>query len=90
MERLGHELIGVSGCITSSPLFVRELAERSTIPIASSVGSGDELATLVLNHRALARLARSGSVTLQSGSGRSVARGPRRHAERPPAASRAA
>jgi hypothetical protein len=90
MERLGHELIGVSGCITSSPLFVRELAERSTIPIASSVGSGDELAALVLKHRALARLARTIEITRQVGEGRSVVRGRRHHADRPLAASRAA
>lgn len=75
LERLGHELIGVSGCITSSPLFVRELVDRTTIPVASSAGSGDELATLVLSHRSLARLARTIHVTRQRGDGREVVRG---------------
>jgi hypothetical protein len=59
LERLGHQLIGVSGCITSAPLSVRELTCRAGIPVASSAGPGAGLADLVLRHRALSRWARS-------------------------------
>jgi len=62
LERLGHELIGVSGLITSAPLSVDELVRRTNVPVASSAGSGDELAQLVLRHRGLSRLVRRAGV----------------------------
>lgn len=47
IEKRGHNVVCVSGCITSSPLFVRELEESTDVPAVSSVGTGDELATRV-------------------------------------------
>jgi hypothetical protein len=47
IERQGHALLAVSGCITNSPLFMREFAASSSVPIATSVGDGDQLAELV-------------------------------------------
>ncbi|MFV2068544.1 MAG: hypothetical protein ACC645_16360 [Pirellulales bacterium] len=55
LERLGHELIGVSGLITSSPLFVDEFTRHCQAAVASSAGNGEPLADLVLRHRGLAR-----------------------------------
>lgn len=47
IERCGHRVIAISGVITSSPLFVRELAAQTTIPVCSSVGAGEGLAQQV-------------------------------------------
>jgi hypothetical protein len=50
IEAQGHRVLAVSGCLTSSPLFMREFAASSPVPIASSAGDGDDLAELVLRH----------------------------------------
>jgi len=43
-----HRVLAVSGVITSSPLFVRELLSHERIPVASSAGTGEELADEVM------------------------------------------
>lgn len=43
-----HRVLAVSGVITSSPLFVRELLSQQRIPVASSAGAGEELADEVM------------------------------------------
>ncbi|MBA2459293.1 MAG: hypothetical protein H0V43_10115 [Gemmatimonadales bacterium] len=43
-----HRVLAVSGVITSSPLFVRELLSHERIPVASSAGDGEDLADEVL------------------------------------------
>ncbi len=48
LEQAGHKVIAVSGLITSSPLFVRELAEHCTATICSSTDSGEGLAGQVM------------------------------------------
>jgi hypothetical protein len=48
IEQMGHNVIAVSGAITSSPLFVREFKENSSIPVYSSADAGEELADAVL------------------------------------------
>jgi hypothetical protein len=50
----GLEVVAVSGRITNSPLCVREFEAASRIPVASSVGEGNELAELVLRCLGLA------------------------------------
>jgi len=45
----GHNVAAVSGCITNSPLFMREFAQHSDIPIGSSADRGDQLAQLVMD-----------------------------------------
>jgi hypothetical protein len=50
VARLGHHVVAVSGRVTSSPLATRELANQSPVCITSSVGTGDELAEVVLEH----------------------------------------
>lgn len=47
LHSLGHEVLGVTGLLTSSPLCVREFNELSDVPVASSTGSGGPLAELV-------------------------------------------
>jgi hypothetical protein len=48
VQRLGHRLACVSGCVTSAPLFVEELrARRPDLAVASSAGSGAEIADAV-------------------------------------------
>jgi hypothetical protein len=47
---LGHQIVAVSGCVTSSPLAVQEFANRSQVPIKPSAGTGDELAEEVLRY----------------------------------------
>jgi hypothetical protein len=46
----GHRVVAVSGRITNSPLCMREFADGSSIPVASSAGDADELAALVIEH----------------------------------------
>jgi hypothetical protein len=43
LQKLGYNIIAVSGAITSSPLSIREFRENSQIPVASSADSGIEL-----------------------------------------------
>lgn len=47
---LGHPVVAVSGRITNSPLFMREFADRSPVPVATSVGDGGDLAGVVAGH----------------------------------------
>ncbi len=47
LHSLGHDVLGVTGLLTSSPLCVREFNELSDVPVASSTGSGGPLAELV-------------------------------------------
>ncbi len=47
IERYGHTVLAVSGCITNSPLFMREFAETSPVPIALSTADAVELAEIV-------------------------------------------
>lgn len=47
LRSLNHNLIGVSGVITNSPLFVREFATHNDIAIAPSTDDGSQLAQLV-------------------------------------------
>lgn len=47
VNRLGHKVTAVSGKITSSPLFVRELANSSDVPIGCSAKQGQGLARIV-------------------------------------------
>lgn len=47
---MGHEVIGVSGIISNSPLFMQEFSEQSDVALASSTGDADGLATLVMEH----------------------------------------
>lgn len=49
VHALGHEVASVSGCITNSPLFMREFSAVSDIPLGSSVDRGDGLAQLVID-----------------------------------------
>ena len=44
IEAKGHHLACVSGRITSSPLFVRELVGRASIPVVSSAAGGSSIA----------------------------------------------
>lgn len=48
LERQGHRILGVSGVVTSSPLFVRELDRHADVAVASSSGCGEDLARLVM------------------------------------------
>ncbi len=54
LRQLGYQIVAVSGKFTSSPLAMREYFENdSDIPVVSSAGAGEELATKVrsfLNH----------------------------------------
>jgi len=50
LERHGHQVVAVSGRITSSPLAMQELAAHSDACIKSSVASGAELAGVVRGH----------------------------------------
>ncbi|MCG8555906.1 MAG: hypothetical protein MJD61_11565 [Proteobacteria bacterium] len=54
VEQLGHRVVGVSGVITNSPLLVAEFGGRSSVPVASSAGSGDALTDLVLERLRMA------------------------------------
>ena len=48
VKSYGHEVAAVSGCITNSPLFMREFAQQCDIPMGSSVDRGEHLAQLVM------------------------------------------
>ncbi len=48
IESYGQRVMGVSGVITNSPLYVKEFKDNSTMPIAASWGDGGELAKLVV------------------------------------------
>jgi hypothetical protein len=48
LRKLGHEVWAASGLITNSPLFVREFNERSPIVVASSRGSANRLARIIV------------------------------------------
>ncbi len=54
LASLGHRVLGVSGLITSSPLFMQEFCQHSPVPVATSAGSGGDLADLILRRVALA------------------------------------
>jgi|SRR5580658_328003 hypothetical protein len=48
LRKIGHEVWAVSGLITNSPLFVREFTDRSSIVVASSRGSANRLARIIV------------------------------------------
>jgi hypothetical protein len=48
LRNRGHEVWATSGLITNSPLFVREFTDRSPIPVASSRGSANRLARIIV------------------------------------------
>jgi hypothetical protein len=48
LRKLGHEVWAASGLITNSPLFVREFTDRSPIVVASSRGSANRLAQIIV------------------------------------------
>lgn len=48
LRKLGHDVWAVSGLITNSPLFVREFSDRSPVMVASSRGSANRLARLIV------------------------------------------
>jgi len=48
LRKLGHEVWAASGLITNSPLFVREFTLRSPVVVASSRGSGNRLARIIM------------------------------------------
>ena len=50
LEALGHQVVTVSGIITNSPLFMRELMSLRETAISSSAGDGEEVAQAVLHH----------------------------------------
>lgn len=54
LSQLGHNVIAVSGAMTSSPLSIREFQDWSSIPVARSTGSGEELAQRVSDYVGLA------------------------------------
>lgn len=47
LRRLGYPVLGVSGAITSAPLFVHEFCSRSVLPVLSSTGDRGDLAAIV-------------------------------------------
>ncbi|MGQ0794880.1 MAG: hypothetical protein ACT4N5_01685 [Nitrosopumilaceae archaeon] len=51
LKKLGYNIIGVSGAMTSSPLFVKEFRQNCEVRVASSVDSADELVEIV--HKAI-------------------------------------
>ena len=48
LRKLGHEVWAASGLITNSPLFVKEFTDRSSVMVASSRGSADRLARIIV------------------------------------------
>ena len=50
---LGYNVWAVSGALTSSPLYVRELQSQSNVPVLPSLGDGAELASLVVGRSAV-------------------------------------
>ncbi len=52
LRQLGHQVIAVTGLITSSPLCVREFEEICDVPVAASTGNGKELGDAVLAYLA--------------------------------------
>ena len=52
LRALGHNVLGVTGLLTSSPLYMREFAALSEVPVASSTGSGAALVGAVLGRAA--------------------------------------
>ena len=48
VKTYGHEVAAISGCITNSPLFMREFSQQCDLPIGSSVDRGEHLAQLVM------------------------------------------
>lgn len=50
IERHEYAVTTVSGLITNSPLFMREFAERSRVPLSSSADDGAALAACVAEH----------------------------------------
>jgi hypothetical protein len=53
LEKSGLPVWAVSGLITNAPLFVKEFAGRSSIPVASSRTGADRLAKMILKRIAL-------------------------------------
>lgn len=43
MQSMGHNVIAVTGAMTSSPLAIREFQRHSEVPVAHSTGNGEEL-----------------------------------------------
>ena len=54
VRRLGLPLLGVSGCITNSPLFMQEFAAQCDVPLGSSADCGRQLSELVIQRCRLA------------------------------------
>ena len=50
LQRNGLTVVAVSGCITNAPLFLREFAAASPVPLASSTADCVELAEMVGRH----------------------------------------
>ena len=50
LRNLGHEVWAVSGLITNSPLFVHEFTDRSPVLVASSRGSANRLARIIVKN----------------------------------------
>lgn len=48
-----HQVVAISGVLTSSPLFIRELECQTTVPVAPSKGTGAMLAELAAQHLGL-------------------------------------
>jgi hypothetical protein len=48
LQENGHEVWAASGLITNSPLFVREFTDRSPVVVASSRGSANRLARIIV------------------------------------------
>ncbi len=46
----GHQVMAVSGIITNSPLFMREITCYDDVPVASSKTPANELAALIMPH----------------------------------------
>jgi len=49
LKNSGYDLVAVSGIITNSPLYIRELSEHCEVPVASSAENSSELADEVVN-----------------------------------------
>lgn len=50
LQQRQHQVVAISGVLTSSPLFMRELACQTTVPVAPSKGTGAVLAELAVQH----------------------------------------
>jgi hypothetical protein len=56
LRKAGLDVWAVSGLITNSPLFVREFAARSGIPVGSSRSDGERLAKIIMRQMTAKRI----------------------------------